>query len=72
MVIFCFYNEYNYNINTIDRGNQLATNNLRLYLYHRGDWQAIEHWFLCIVLINCYIIIYWAGSKDVQLTNFCS
>jgi hypothetical protein len=72
MAIPCIYDEYNYNINTVDKGNQLAANNTRLRLCRRGGWQAIEHWLLRIVLVNCYIIAYWAGSKDTRSINFRS
>jgi hypothetical protein len=59
-------------MNAVDRGDQLAANNTRLRLCRRGGWQAIEHWLLCIVLVNCYIIAYWAGSEGTRSINFYS
>jgi hypothetical protein len=36
ITIPCIYDKYNYNINTVDRGDQLAANNTRLRLYRKG------------------------------------
>lgn len=58
ILIFFLYNKYNYNINAINKNDQLAINNPRLCLYYKGDWQTIKYQILYIILINYYIIIY--------------
>ena len=43
IAIPCIYDEYNYNMNAVDKGDQLAANNIGLRLCRKGGWQAIEH-----------------------------
>jgi hypothetical protein len=41
--ILLFFDLYNYNINAVDRGDQLVTINPGLWYYVHGGWQAVEH-----------------------------
>jgi hypothetical protein len=41
--ILLFFDLYNYNMNTIDRGDQFVIINLGLWYYVRGGWQAVEY-----------------------------
>jgi hypothetical protein len=72
MSIPLFFELYNYNINTIDRGDQLAAINPGLRYYVRGGWQAVEHWLLRVVLCNCFILALWACPEGSREINFRS
>jgi hypothetical protein len=43
MSIPLFFDLYNYNINIIDQGDQLAIINPRLRYYVHEGWQAVEY-----------------------------
>jgi hypothetical protein len=70
MSIPLFYNLYNFNINAMDRADQLAANNPGLRLCRRGGWQVIEHWLLCVILYNYFILALWRNPENARPINF--
>jgi hypothetical protein len=72
MSIPLFYDLYNYNMNAVDRADQLAANNAGLRKCRRGGWQALEHWLLRVVLCNCFILALWGGPDGDRPINFRS
>jgi hypothetical protein len=70
MPIPLFWDLYNHNMNSVDRGDQLAVINAGLRHMARGGWQAIEHWLLRVVLCNCFILAWWAGPDSPREINF--
>jgi hypothetical protein len=72
MSIPLFYDLYNYNMNAVDRADQLAANNSGLRHVRRGGWQATEHWILRVVLCNCFILALWGGPEGARQINFRS
>jgi hypothetical protein len=48
--------KYNHHMGAIDEFDHLIAQNLKLRPYKRGGSQALEHWLLHIVLVNCYLL----------------
>jgi hypothetical protein len=65
-----FYDLYNYNINIMNKANQLVTNNTGLCKYRRGGWQALKHWLLYVVLYNYFILVLWKNFNNNYPINF--
>jgi hypothetical protein len=48
--------EYNYQMGAVDAFDHLTAQNAGLRQVRRGGAQALEHWLLRTVLVNCYIL----------------
>jgi hypothetical protein len=48
--------EYNYHMGAVDAFDHLTAQNAGLRHIKRGGFQALEHWLLRIVLVNCYTL----------------
>lgn len=66
------YDEYNYQMGAVDQHDQLVANMPGLRRVRRGGAQAIEHWLLLTVLVNCYLISYHTTSEQTPDINFRS
>ncbi len=47
---------YNYHMGAVDEFDHLTAQNAGLRQIERGGHQALEHWLLRMVLINCYLL----------------
>jgi hypothetical protein len=47
---------YNYHMGAVDEFDYLTVQNAGLRHVERGGHQALEHWLLRTVLINCYLL----------------
>ena len=64
--------EYNYHIGAVDEFNHLTTQNASLWHVERGGYQALEHWLLRTVLINCYLLALCSDLPEPREVNFRS
>ena len=62
---------YNNNMGYVDGFDHLTAMNAGLRRVKRGVWQALEHWLLCTVLVNIYIIaqVWLRESERVKLRS---
>lgn len=63
---------YNYRMGAVDEFDHLTSQNPGLRPIKRGGHQAIEHWLLRIVLINCYLIAKRSDIPPPRSINFRS
>jgi hypothetical protein len=54
--ILAIADEYNYHMGAVDAFDQLTGQNAGLRPVWRGGHQALEHWLLRTVLVNCYLL----------------
>ena len=48
--------KYNYQMEVVDEFDHVTTQNPGLRSIRRGGLQALEHWLLRTVLVNCYLL----------------
>jgi hypothetical protein len=63
---------YNYHMGAIDEFDHLTAQNPRLRLVRRGGSQALEHWLLRTVLVNCYILALCSDILEPRQVSFKS
>jgi hypothetical protein len=64
--------EYNYHMGTVDEFDHLTAQNAGLRHVERGGHQALEHWLLRTVLINCYLLALCSDLPEPREVNFRS
>ena len=65
-------NEYNYHMRAIDEFDHLTARNPGLRLVRRGGHQALEHWLLRTVLVNCYLLALCSDVPEPRQVSFRS
>jgi hypothetical protein len=63
---------YNYNMGAVNEFDHLTAQNAGLRHVERGGHQALEHWLLRTVLINCYLLSYCSDVPEPRQVNFRS
>jgi hypothetical protein len=66
------YDCYNHNMLAVDVADQLASSNSGQRRIRRGAWQALEHWLLVTVLVNSYLVAFYAdveGERQIKFRN---
>jgi len=63
---------YNYHMGAVDEFNHLTAQNPGLRLVKRGGHQALEHWLLRTVLINCYLLSLCSDIPEPREVRFRS
>lgn len=63
---------YNYNMGAVDEFDHLTAQNAGLRHVHRGGHQALEHWLLRTVLINCYLLALCSDVPEPRNVSFRS
>ena len=63
---------YNYNMGAVDKFDHLTAQNAGLRHVERGGNQALEHWLLRTVLINCYLLSLCSDIPEPRAVSFRS
>lgn len=63
---------YNYHMGAVDEFDRLTAQNADLGHVERGGHQALEHWLLRTVLINCYLLAYYSNAPEPRNISFRS
>ena len=63
---------YNYHMGAVDEFDHLTTQNAGLRHVERGGHQALEHWLLRTVLINCYLLALCSDVPEPREISFRS
>jgi hypothetical protein len=63
---------YNYYMGAVDDFDHLTAQNASLRQVRRGGHQALEHWLLRTVLINCYILSLYSDVPEPREVSFRS
>jgi hypothetical protein len=63
---------YNYNMGAVDEFDHLTAQNAGLRHVYRGGHQALEHWLLRTVLINCYLLSLCSDIPEPREVSFRS
>jgi hypothetical protein len=63
---------YNYNMGAVDKFDHLTSQNAGLRHVERGGHQALEHWLLRSVLINCYLLALCSDVPEPRAVSFRS
>jgi hypothetical protein len=63
---------YNYHMGAVDEFDHLTAQNAGLRHVERGGHQALEHWLLRTVLINCYLLALCSDLPEPREVNFRS
>jgi hypothetical protein len=64
--------EYNYNMGAVDEFDHLTAQNAGLRHVERGGHQALEHWLLRTVLVNCYLLALCSDVPEPRQITFRS
>ena len=63
---------YNYHMGAVDEFDHLTAQNAGLWHVRRGGHQALDHWLLCTVLINCYLLALYSDIPEPRQVSFRS
>jgi hypothetical protein len=63
---------YNYHMGAVDEFDHLTAQNAGLRHVERGGHQALEHWLLRTVLINCYLLALCSDIPEPREVSFRS
>jgi hypothetical protein len=66
------YDCYNHNMLAVDVADQLASSNSGHRRIRRGAWQALDQWLLITVLVNCYLVAFYAmveGEREIKFRS---
>jgi hypothetical protein len=63
---------YNYHMGAVDEFDHLTAQNAGLRHVERGGHQALEHWLLRTVLINCYLLALCSDVPEPRQVSFRS
>lgn len=72
LLIPALYDEYNHKMGFVDQQDQLFSYESGRRQVRRGGHQALEHWLLGMVLVNCYLISYYSPKEETKDINFRS
>jgi hypothetical protein len=64
--------EYNYYIGAVNEFDHLTAQNPGLRRVRRGGSQALEHWLLQTVLVNCYLLALCSNVPEPRQVSFRS
>jgi Transposase IS4 len=64
--------EYNYHMGAVDEFDHLTAQNPGLRCVRRGGSQALEHWLLRTVLVNCYLLALCSDVPEPRQVSFRS
>jgi hypothetical protein len=62
--------EYNYYMGAVNEFDYLTAQNTGLRYVERGGHQALEHWLLRTVLINCYLLALYSNVPEPREVSF--
>ena len=63
---------YNYHMGAVDEFDHLTAQNPGLRPVRRGGSQALEHWLLRTVLVNCYLLALCSDAPEPRQVSFRS
>ena len=63
---------YNYHMGAVDEFDHLTAQNPGLRCVKRGGSQALEHWLLRTVLVNCYLLALCSDVPEPRQVSFRS
>jgi hypothetical protein len=63
---------YNYHMGAVDEFDHLTAQNPGLRPVRRGGAQALEHWLLRVVLVNCYLLALCSDVPEPRQVSFRS
>jgi hypothetical protein len=63
---------YNYYMGAVNEFDHLTAQNAGLRYVERGGHQALEHWLLRTVLINCYLLALYSNVPEPREISFRS
>ena len=63
---------YNYHMGAVDEFDHLTAQNPGLRCVRRGGSQALEHWLLRTVLVNCYLLALCSDVPEPRQVSFRS
>jgi hypothetical protein len=63
---------YNYHMGAVNEFDHLTAQNASLRHVKRGGHQALEHWLLRTVLINCYLLALCSDMPEPRQVSFRS
>ena len=63
---------YNYHMGAVNEFDHLTAQNTGLRHVERGGYQALEHWLLHTVLINCYLLALYSDIPEPRAVSFRS
>jgi hypothetical protein len=63
---------YNYYMEVVNEFDYLTAQNASLQHVERGGYQALEHWLLRTVLINCYLLALCSNIPEPRAVSFRS
>jgi hypothetical protein len=63
---------YNYHMGAVDEFDHLTAQNPGLRPVRRGGSQALEHWLLQTVLVNCYLLALCNDAPEPRQVSFRS
>jgi hypothetical protein len=64
--------EYNYHMGAVDEFDHLTAQNPGFRPVRRGGSQALEHWLLRTVLVNCYLLALCSDVPEPRQVSFRS
>jgi hypothetical protein len=56
----------------VNIADQLASSNSGHRQIRRGVWQALDQWLLITVLVNCYLVAFYAmveGEREIKFRS---
>ena len=63
---------YNYYMGAVNEFDHLTAQNSGLWYVERRGHQALEHWLLRTVLINCYLLALYSNIPEPRQVSFRS
>jgi hypothetical protein len=72
LVIPAIADGYNHHMGAVDEFDHLTAQNAGLRHIRRGGHQALEHWLLRTVLVNCYLLAYCSDIPEPREVSFRS
>jgi hypothetical protein len=70
--ILAITDAYNYHMGAVDEFDHLTAQNPGLRRVRRGGSQALEHWLLRTVLVNCYLLALCSDVPEPRQVSFRS
>jgi hypothetical protein len=64
--------EYNQHMGAVNKFDHLTAQNAGLRRIERGGHQALEHWLLRTVLVNCYLLALYSYAPEPREVSFRS
>jgi hypothetical protein len=70
LLIPAIVDRYNYHMGAVDEFDHLTAQNAGLRHVKRGGAQALEHWLLCTILVNSYLLALCSDAPKPRPINF--